>query len=142
MASQRSPPTNLEETSQSSGQLLHTVLQVVDKGPAQSSSFAVESLVRTFDLELADAFVDEVIGKELLGDGALLEIFGELGVGEAFLQQGELVRFEPLRHLVVRHVPVLVSSSLGSISVRYSGSDFLSLFIHLSMAPSDFARRS
>ena len=78
MASQRSPPTNLEETSQSSGQLLHTVLQVVDKGPAQSSSFAVESLVRTFDLELADAFVDEVIGKELLGDGALLEIFGEL----------------------------------------------------------------
>ena len=58
------------------------MLQVVDKGPAQSSSFAVESLVRTFDLELADAFVDEVIGKELLGDGALLEIFGELGVGE------------------------------------------------------------
>ena len=63
-------------------------------------------------------------------------------MGEAFLQQGELVRFEPLRHLVVRHVPVLVSSSLGSISVRYSGSDFLSLFIHMSMAPSDFARRS
>ena len=115
IASHMSPPTNLEESSQSLGQLLHTVLQIVDKGPAESSSFAVESLVRTFDLEQADAFVYEVISKEVLGDGSLLEIFGELGVGEALLQHGELVRLEPLRELVVRYVPVLVSSSLWYI---------------------------
>ena len=107
-----SPPINLEESSQSSGQLMHTVLEVVNKSPAQSSSFAVESLVRTFDLESADPFVDEVIGTEVLGDGALFEIFGKLSIGEALLQQGDLVRLVPLCHLVVCHVPVLVSSSL------------------------------
>ena len=57
-----SPPINLEESSQSLGQLLHTVLQLVDKGPEESSSFAVESLVRTFDLEPFDAFVSVVMG--------------------------------------------------------------------------------
>ena len=62
MASHTSPPTNLEESSQSLGQLLHTVLQLVDKGPEESSSFAVESLVRTFDLEPFDAFVSVVMG--------------------------------------------------------------------------------
>ena len=51
-----------------------TVLQVVDNGPAESSSFAVESLARTFDLEPADALGNEVIGKEVLGNGPLLEI--------------------------------------------------------------------
>ena len=66
------------------------MLQEVKKGPAESSSFAVESLVRTFDLEPADAFVDEVIGEEVLGNGALLEIFRELCVGEALSQQGKL----------------------------------------------------
>ena len=76
-----SPPTNLEESSQSLGQLLHTVLQVVDKGPAESSSFAVEFLVRTFGLEPADAFSDEVVGEEVLGDGALLESFWRTGCG-------------------------------------------------------------
>ena len=91
---------------------MHTVLEVVVKSPVQSSSFAVESLVRTFDLESADPFVDEVIGTEVLGDGALFEIFGKLSIGEALLQQGDLVRLEPLCHLVVCHVPVLVSSSL------------------------------
>ena len=107
-----STPINLEESSQSSGQLMHTVLEVVVKSPVQSSSFAVESLVRTFDLESADPFVDEVIGTEVLGDGALFEIFGKLSIGEALLQQGDLVMLEPLCHLVVCHVPVLVSSSL------------------------------
>ena len=60
--SNMSQPTNLEESSQSLGQLLHTVLQLVDKGPEESSSFAVESLVRTFDLEPFDAFVSAVMG--------------------------------------------------------------------------------
>ena len=50
------------------------MLQVVDNGPAESSSFAVESLARTFDLEPADALGNEVIGKEVLGNGPLLEI--------------------------------------------------------------------
>ena len=68
--------------------------------------------MRTFDLESADAFIDKVIGEEVLGDGALLEIFGKLSIGEALLQQGDLVRLEPLCHLVVCQVPVLVSSSL------------------------------
>ena len=62
MASHMSPLTNLEELSQSSGQLLDIVLHVVVKGPAESSSFAVESFMRSFDLEQADAFVNEVIG--------------------------------------------------------------------------------
>ena len=60
------------------------------KGPAESSSFAVESLMRTFDLKPADAFIDEVIVKEVLGDSVLLEIFGELGVGEALSQRANL----------------------------------------------------
>ena len=66
------------------------MLQVVDNGPAESSSFAVESLARTFDLEPADALGNEVIGKEVLGDSVLHEIFGELGVGEALSQRANL----------------------------------------------------
>ena len=88
--SNMSQPTNLEESFQSSGQLLHTLLQVVYNGPIESFSFAVESLVRTFDLEPADAFVNEVMGKEVLGDSVLLEIFGELGVGDALSQWANL----------------------------------------------------
>ena len=73
-----SPSTTLEESSQSLGQLLNTVLHVVDTGPAQSSSFAVEFLVRTCNLE----------------------------------PTGQTCKDEPLCHLVICHVPVLVSSSL------------------------------
>ena len=79
--SNMSQPTNLEESFQSLGQLMHTLLQVVYNGPIESFNFAVESLVRTFDLEPADAFVVEVIGKEVLGDSALLEIFWRTGCG-------------------------------------------------------------
>ena len=46
--------------------------------------------MRTFDLKPADAFIDEVIVKEVLGDSVLLEIFGELGVGEALSQRANL----------------------------------------------------
>ena len=53
----------------------------MDKCPAQFFSFAVEFLVRTFGLEPADAFVVVVIGKEVLGDSALLEIFWRTGCG-------------------------------------------------------------
>ena len=41
-----------------------------------------------------------------------LKFFGELGVGEALLQQGKLVRLEPFCCLVICHVTVLVSSRL------------------------------
>ena len=53
----------------------------MDKCPAQFFSFAVEFLVRTFGLEPADAFSDEVVGEEVLGDGALLESFWRTGCG-------------------------------------------------------------
>ena len=89
--------------------------------------------MRTFDLESADAFIDKVIGEEELGDGALLEIFGNLSLGEALLQQGDLVRLEPPCRLAICHEPVqsLVSSSLCYfLQVLLL---LLSLFIYMSI---------
>ena len=66
-------------------------------------------------LEPADALVDEVVGKEVLRDGTLLELFRELGVGESLLPQDKLVGSEPHRRLPVRQVPVLQNKTHFSV---------------------------
>ena len=48
--SNMSQPTNLEESFQSLGQLMHTLLQVVYNGLIESFNFAVESLVSRKDI--------------------------------------------------------------------------------------------